>query len=243
MKLHSGEEFDANLIGSDANADIAILKINTNKMLKPINISNSDDIKIGDKVLAIGDPYGIGISVSGGIISATGRDYGNPYLELIQTDAAINPGNSGGALINENGNLIGINTKIFSRTGAYQGLGFAIPSNNIVQISSEIIQYGKIRSGWIGNFRVAPIRLRINNKSINGLKIVEIDSIGPHYEKGVNINDVIIQINNSEGNWKNLTSSLKFAGLGNDISFELLKTDNTFKTIKIKSIEIKELAR
>ena len=243
VKLHSGEEFDANLIGSDANADIAILKINTNKMLKPINISNSDDIKIGDKVLAIGDPYGIGISVSGGIISATGRDYGNPYLELIQTDAAINPGNSGGALINENGNLIGINTKIFSRTGAYQGLGFAIPSNNIVQISSEIIQYGKIRSGWIGNFRVAPIRLRINNKSINGLKIVEIDSIGPLYEKGVNINDVIIQINNSEGNWKNLTSSLKFAGLGNDISFELLKTDNTFKTIKIKSIEIKELAR
>ena len=75
------------------------------------------------------------------------------------------------------------------------------------------------------------------------MKIVEIDSIGPLYEKGVNINDVIIQINNSEGNWKNLTSSLKFAGLGNDISFELLKTDNTFKTIKIKSIEIKELAR
>ena len=121
VKLHSGEEFDANLIGSDANADIAILKINTNKMLKPINISNSDDIKIGDKVLAIGDPYGIGISVSGGIISATGRDYGNPYLELIQTDAAINPGNSGGALINENGNLIGINTKFFLELGPIKG--------------------------------------------------------------------------------------------------------------------------
>jgi S1-C subfamily serine protease len=150
VKLHSGEEFDANLIGSDANADIAILKINTNKMLKPINISNSDDIKIGDKVLAIGNPYGIGISVSGGIISATGRDYGNPYLELIQTDAAINPGNSGGALINENGNLIGINTKIFSRTGAYQGLGFAIPfkqySSNIIRDNS--IRKNKIRMDW-----------------------------------------------------------------------------------------------
>jgi S1-C subfamily serine protease len=243
VKLHSGEEFDANLIGSDANADIAILKINTNKMLKPINISNSDDIKIGDKVLAIGNPYGIGISVSGGIISATGRDYGNPYLELIQTDAAINPGNSGGALINENGNLIGINTKIFSRTGAYQGLGFAIPSNNIVQIASEIIQYGKIRSGWIGNFRVAPIRLRMNNKLINGLRILEIDSVGPLYEKGASVNDVIIQINNDEGSWKNLTSSLKFASLGNNISFELLKTNNTFETIEIKSTEIKELAR
>ena len=243
VKLHTGEEFDANLIGADVNADIAVLKINSNSLLKPINVSNSDDLKIGDKVLAIGNPYGIGISVSSGIISATGRDYGNPYLELIQTDAAINPGNSGGALINENGNLIGINTKIFSRTGAYQGLGFAIPSNNIVQIASEIIQYGEIRSGWIGNFRVAPIRLRLNNNLINGLRIVEIDSVGPLYEKGASVNDVIIRINNNEGSWKNLTSSLKFAGLGNNISFEIFSSNNTFKSIEIESSEIKELTR
>ena len=243
VKLHTGEEFDANLIGADANADIAVLKINSNTLLKPINVSNSDDLKIGDKVLAIGNPYGIGISVSSGIISATGRDYGNPYLELIQTDAAINPGNSGGALINENGNLIGINTKIFSRTGAYQGLGFAIPSNNIVQIASEIIQYGEIRSGWIGNFRVVPIRLRLNNNLINGLRIVEIDSVGPLYEKGASVNDVIIRINNNEGNWKNLTSSLKFAGLGNNISFEIFSSDNNFKSIEIESSEIEELTR
>jgi len=243
VKLHTGEEIDANLIGADVNADIAVLKINSNSVLKPINVSNSDDLKIGDKVLAIGNPYGIGISVSSGIISATGRDYGNPYLELIQTDAAINPGNSGGALINENGNLIGINTKIFSRTGAYQGLGFAIPSNNIVQIASEIIQYGEIRSGWIGNFRVAPIRLRLNNNLINGLRIVEIDSVGPLYEKGASINDVIIRINNNEGSWKNLTSSLKFAGLGNNISFEIFSSNNTFKSIEIESSEIEELTR
>ena len=243
VKLHTGEEFDANLIGADVNADIAVLKINSNSVLKPINVSNSDDLKIGDKVLAIGNPYGIGISVSSGIISATGRDYGNPYLELIQTDAAINPGNSGGALINENGNLIGINTKIFSRTGAYQGLGFAIPSNNIVQIASEIIQYGEIRSGWIGNFRVAPVRLRLNNNLINGLRIVEIDSVGPLYEKGASVNDVIIRINNNEGSWKNLTSSLKFAGLGNNISFEIFSNNNTFKSIEIESSEIEELTR
>ena len=243
VKLHTGEEIDANLIGADVNADIAVLKINSNSVLKPINVSNSDDLKIGDKVLAIGNPYGIGISVSSGIISATGRDYGNPYLELIQTDAAINPGNSGGALINENGNLIGINTKIFSRTGAYQGLGFAIPSNNIIQIASEIIQYGEIRSGWIGNFRVAPIRLRLNNNLINGLRIVEIDSVGPLYEKGASVNDVIIRINNNEGSWKNLTSSLKFAGLGNNISFEIISSNNTFKSIEIESSEIKELTR
>ena len=243
IKLNDGQELDAKIIGGDANADIAVLKIQSNEELKPINISDSNDLKIGDKVLAIGNPYGIGISVSSGIISATGRDYGNPYLELIQTDAAINPGNSGGALINENGNLIGINTKIFSRTGGFQGLGFAIPSNNIVQIASELIQYGKIRSGWIGNFRVSPIRLNIKNNLVDGLRIVEIDNYGPLFEKGIGINDIIISINGSKGEWKNLTSSLKFASLGNNIVFEILTSDSKYKTIEIKSSEIKELTR
>ena len=243
IKLNDGQELDAKIIGGDANADIAVLKIQSNEELKPINISDSSGLKIGDKVLAIGNPYGIGISVSSGIISATGRDYGNPYLELIQTDAAINPGNSGGALINENGNLIGINTKIFSRTGGFQGLGFAIPSNNIVQIASELIQYGKIRSGWIGNFRVSPIRLNIKNNLVNGLRIVEIDNYGPLFEKGIGVNDVIISINGSKSDWKNLTSSLKFSSLGNDIIFEILTNDNKYKTIEIKSSEIKELTR
>jgi len=243
IKLNNGQEFDAKIIGGDINADIAVLKIQSSEELKPINISDSDDLKIGDKVLAIGNPYGIGISVSSGIISATGRDYGNPYLELIQTDAAINPGNSGGALINENGNLIGINTKIFSRTGGFQGLGFAIPSNNIVQIASELIQYGKIRSVWIGNFRVSPIRLNINNSFISGLRMVEIDNYGPLFEKGININDVIISINGNKSDWENLTSSLKFAGLGNNIIFEILTSDNKYKTIEIESDNIKGLAR
>jgi len=243
IKLNDGQEFDAKIIGGDANADIAVLKIQSNEELKPINISDSGDLKVGDKVLAIGNPYGIGISVSSGIISATGRDYGNPYLELIQTDAAINPGNSGGALINENGNLIGINTKIFSRTGGFQGLGFAIPSNNIVRIASELIQFGKIRSSWIGNFRVSPIRLNIKNNLVNGLRIVEIDNYGPLFEKGTGVNDIIISINGGKGDWKNLTSSLKFASLGNNIIFEILTNDNKYKTIEIKSSEIKELTR
>ena len=243
VKLNNGQEYEANLIGGDRNADIAILKINTTNSLKPIKISDSNDLKIGDKVLAIGNPYGIGISVSSGIVSATGRDYGNPYLELIQTDAAINPGNSGGALINENGNLIGINTKIFSRTGAYQGLGFAIPSNIVVQIASELIKYGKIRSGWIGNFRVAPIRIILENKFVNGLRIVEIDNYGPLFEKGVKINDIIIKINGEQSNWNTLTSSLKFASLGNDIKFNVLTSNNKSKIIVISSKEIMELAR
>ena len=94
IRLKDGEAFDVKVVGVDRDADIAVLKISTELDLKPINIADSQNLKVGDKVLAIGNPYGIGISVSTGIISATGRDYGNPYLELIQTDAAINPGNS-----------------------------------------------------------------------------------------------------------------------------------------------------
>ena len=201
--------------------------------LKPINIADSQNLKVGDKVLAIGNPYGIGISVSTGIISATGRDYGNPYLELIQTDAAINPGNSGGALINENGNLVGINTKIFSRTGAYQGLGFAIPSNKVVQIASELIEYGKVRTMWIGNFRVTSVRININNVILNGLQIIEIDQLGPLYEKGVRANDIIVEINKDSGSWNNLTKSLRFATLGDDIKLKLLTKNNEYKLVEI----------
>ena len=160
VKLDNGKNYSANIIGIDKNADIAVLKIATEDDLTPISFADSDTLMVGDKVLAIGNPYGIGTSVTSGIISATGRDYGNPYLQLIQTDAAINPGNSGGALINENGNLIGINSKIFSKTGAYQGIGFAIPSNLVVQISTQLIRHGKVKSLWIGNFRVAKVMYR-----------------------------------------------------------------------------------
>ena len=199
----------------------------------PINFANSENLRVGDKVLAIGNPYGIGISVSNGIISATGRDYGNPYLQLIQTDAPINPGNSGGALINENGNLIGINSKIFSRTGAYQGIGFAIPSNLVVQTATQLIRFGKVKTMWIGNFRVAKVRLQNNNKIINGLRIVEMEESGPLYEQGIKTRDTIIKINGEEANWNNLRSSLIFATLGENIKLEILVNDNEVITIKI----------
>jgi len=241
VRLNNGKNYAASVIGIDDNTDIAVLKITSSDKLNPINIADSENIKIGDRVLAIGNPYGIGISVSNGIISATGRDYGNPYLQLIQTDAAINPGNSGGALINENGNLVGINSKIFSKTGAYQGIGFAIPSNLVVQIVSELIQYGKIRTTWIGNFRVARVRVNLENKIINGLRIVEIESFGPLYEKGVRTNDIIFEINDEEGTWSNLTKSLRFAGLGNDIALKLSSGDKDFKVIKITSDQTKKI--
>ena len=241
VRLKNGKNYSANIIGIDNNTDIAVLKIITDDKLNSIEIADSENIKVGDQVLAIGNPYGIGISVSNGIISATGRDYGNPYLQLIQTDAAINPGNSGGALINENGNLVGINSKIFSKTGAYQGIGFAIPSNLVVQIVSELIQFGKIRATWIGNFRVVRIRVNLNNKIINALKVIEIDNFGPLYEKGVRVNDIILEINEEEGTWSNLTKSLRFAGLGNDIQLKVSSENSSIKVIDISADQTKKI--
>ena len=241
VRLNNGKNYQATIIGIDKNTDIAVLKIASNDKLNPIDIADSENLRIGDRVLAIGNPYGIGISVSNGIISATGRDYGNPYLQLIQTDAAINPGNSGGALINENGNLIGINSKIFSKTGAYQGIGFAIPSNLIVQIASELIQYGKIRTTWIGDFRVIRIRVNFENKIVNALRIVEIGKFGPLYEQGVRADDIIIEINEDEGTWINLTKSLRFAGLGNDIKLRLFSKNGDEKLIEITPDQTKRI--
>ena len=232
VKLNNGNNYPAAIIGIDKNADIAVLKINTDEELSPIDIADSNNLRIGDKVLAIGNPYGIGISVSNGIISATGRDYGNPYLQLIQTDAAINPGNSGGALINENGNLIGINSKIFSRTGAYQGIGFAIPSNLVVQIATQLIRFGKVKSLWIGNFRVAKVKLNSNDKIINGLKIIEMEDLGPLYKKGIRVNDIIIGVNDGNGSWKNLIQSLRFATLGENLKLKIFTTSNELLTLE-----------
>ncbi len=242
VKLNNGNQYDAKIIGADRNSDIAILKIITTEILNPINFADSKNLKIGDKVLAIGNPYGIGISVSSGIVSATGRDYGNPYLELIQTDAAINPGNSGGALINENGNLIGINTKIFSKTGAYQGIGFAIPSDKVIQIASEIIKYGKVRNVWIGNFRVTRIRFEIDqNLLINGLQIVEMENEGPLFKKGVGVGDVIYGVNGKDATWKNLTQFLSLAAPGDSIHLEIFTERKQTKVVEIKTSAIKEI--
>ena len=226
----NGEMSEGVLVGKDIDSDIAVIKTDVAFEMLPIEVGNSADVRIGDKVLAIGNPYNIGLSVTSGIISATGRDYGNPYLELIQTDAAINPGNSGGALVNEEGYLVGINTKIYSQSGSYEGLGFAIPSEKVFQAASELIKYGKVRNAWIGNFRVRPIRLSSNNQLL-ALEIIEIGDTGPLIEAGVVKGDLITSINNGAGSWNNLTQALKLAFPGDNIDLEVLNTDNSNKLL------------
>ncbi len=228
---NNGEISEGILVGQDNDSDIAVIKTDVNFPMVQVEIGNSSEVRVGDKVLAIGNPYNIGLSVTSGIISATGRDYGNPYLELIQTDAAINPGNSGGALINEEGYLIGINTKIYSKTGSYEGLGFAIPSEKVFQIASELIKFGKVRNAWIGNFRVKPIRLENN---LMALEIIEIGSDGPLIAAGINQGDIIIKINNKPSTWNNLTQSLKLAFPGDIIDLEVLN-DGVQKLLSIKT--------
>ncbi|MGA9221594.1 MAG: trypsin-like peptidase domain-containing protein, partial [Pseudomonas graminis] len=151
VALKDGRETIAKVVGSDPETDLAVLKIDL-KNLPSITLGRSDAIRIGDVALAIGNPFGVGQTVTMGIISATGRNQLglNTYEDFIQTDAAINPGNSGGALVDANGNLTGINTAIFSKSGGSQGIGFAIPTKLALEVMKSIIEHGQVIRGWLG---------------------------------------------------------------------------------------------
>ena len=151
VALADGRDIPAKLVGADPETDLAVLKVDL-KNLPAMTFGSSDNIKIGDVVLAIGNPFGVGQTVTMGIISAVGRSHLgiNTFENFIQTDAAINPGNSGGALIDVSGNLIGINSAIYSRSGGNQGIGFTIPVSLAKKVMEQIIQSGAVTRGWIG---------------------------------------------------------------------------------------------
>ena len=239
VEFNDGEITEAILIGADKYSDIAVLKITGFKDLNPIDPAESSNIRVGDEVLAIGNPFGVGKTVTSGIISATGRDYGNPYLELLQTDAAINPGNSGGALLNEEGNLIGINSSIYSKTGTYSGIGFAIPSEKVIQVASELIKFGKVRNSWIGDFQVRQIRLNLSNNLVPALSIIKIDDTSgianPLELNGISEGEIILKINDLPATWTNLTTALKLTFPGDEILFEIYGKDKN-KEVLVKTI-------
>ena len=152
VKLNSGEEYIAKVIGTDEETDVAVLKIETGKDLPFINFADSEKAKVGDWVLAIGSPFGLARTVTAGIISQTKREtpYASVFQKFIQTDAAINRGNSGGPLVDMNGEVVGINSQIATSTGDYNGIGFALPSNEAAYVYKQILQNGKVRRGYLG---------------------------------------------------------------------------------------------
>ncbi|MGZ5089118.1 MAG: trypsin-like peptidase domain-containing protein, partial [Usitatibacter sp.] len=156
VTLADGRVLPGKIVGTDPDTDLAVVRV-AQSGLTPITFGISEQAKVGDIVLAIGDPFSVGQTVTMGIISATGREINStPFGSFIQTDAAINPGNSGGALVDANGNLIGINTLIFSRSGGYQGIGFAIPVSLAKRVMEQIIETGSVTRGWFG-VEVAPV--------------------------------------------------------------------------------------
>ena len=191
VTLADGKEFPAELVGADANTDIAVIKINT-KGLKPAAFTSIENVKIGQIAIALGSPFGLQKSVTMGVISALGRDIpalGDtiPMVGLLQTDATINPGNSGGPLVNSTGQVMGINTIIFSPSGASAGVGFAIQSDIAVNIARQIIEFGKARIPFIG------VEMGLNNTEIKGVYINKVTKGYPAEKAGLAAGDIITE--------------------------------------------------
>lgn len=200
VALKDGRETLARLIGSDPETDLAVLKIDLQN-LPAITLGRSDQIQIGDVTLAIGNPFGVGQTVTMGIISATGRNQLglNTYEDFIQTDAAINPGNSGGALVDANGNLIGINTAIFSKSGGSQGIGFAIPVKLAREVMKAIIERGQVIRGWLGievQALTPELAESFGLQGRAGILVAGVYRGGPAQQAGLQPGDLILSIGN-----------------------------------------------
>ncbi len=198
VALSNGKTYPAKVVGADPETDLAVLKINATK-LPAITFGHSDNLRVGDWVLAIGNPFGVGQTVTNGIVSALGRSHLgiNTFENFIQTDAAINPGNSGGALIDAAGDLIGINSAIYSRTGGSQGIGFAIPVNTAKQEMEQIIKNGGVTRGWVG-IEVQDLSPELAEsfslKSTEGALIAGVLKGGPADAAGVKPGDILLAV-------------------------------------------------
>ena len=198
VMLTDGRKAKARIVGTDPDSDVAVLKIELDK-LPSITFGSTDNLQVGDVVLAIGNPFGVGQTVTSGIISALGRSQLgiNTFENFIQTDAAINPGNSGGALVDANGNLLGINTAIYSRSGGSLGIGFAIPVSTARQVMESLIKDGMVTRGWIG---VEPrdltpeIAATFNLPVKEGVLITGVLQNGPASEGGLRPGDVVLKV-------------------------------------------------
>jgi serine protease Do len=200
VKMHGDEtEYRARVVGTDSETDIAVIKIETKKPLVPVQMGNSEGLAVGDWAVAIGSPFGLEATVTAGIVSATGRDLpdAKAFQHFIQTDAAINPGNSGGPLLNIRGEVIGVNTMIATRSGGYEGIGFALPSNMAVKVYNDIIRSGRVVRGSIGiRWRKTENRETLQAFGLDhGVLVEEAPKQLPAGRAGVKEGDVIVSLN------------------------------------------------
>lgn len=203
VTLNNNHTYPATLVGTDPATDVALIKIEE-KGLPVVPIADSDKLRLGEWVLAIGSPYDLRSTITAGIVSAKGRSMPNTTGEFkiesfIQTDAAVNPGNSGGALVNKEGQLVGVNTAIISQTGSYSGYSFAVPSNIVKRIADDLMNYGTVHRAMLG-ISMAPITEEIANNlklsSVNGVYITEIMKDSAAESAGLKVGDVLVEIGN-----------------------------------------------
>ncbi len=231
VSLDNNKTYKASLVGTDPNTDVAVIKIDANN-LPYLPFGNSDDVALGEWVLAIGNPYNIGTTVTSGIVSAKGRDLkGNKRIDnFIQTDAVVNPGNSGGALLDTRGELIGINTMIFSMNGSYIGYSFAIPSNIVKKVVDDILEYGSIQKGVLGikgaelNGEIAK---KLNIDQTEGVYVYEIEPNTGAAKSGLDVGDIIIKLDNIKvATMSDLMGYLKTKRPGDKIKVVALRDSN-----------------
>ncbi|NML47724.1 trypsin-like serine protease [Ramlibacter sp. G-1-2-2] len=232
VALNDSRKARARIIGTDPETDLAILKVNLDR-LPVITLGNSDALQVGDQVLAIGNPFGVGQTVTSGIVSALGRNQLgiNTFENFIQTDAAINPGNSGGALVDVNGNLMGINTAIYSRSGGSMGIGFAIPVSTAKLVLEGIVKDGVVTRGWIG---VEPADLSpelmetFGVKAKKGVLITGVLQNGPAAQAGVRPGDVVTAVGGKDvANVSELLSTVAALKPGNATPFKLQRREES----------------
>jgi Do/DeqQ family serine protease len=198
----NNDEYEAELIGADPTTDIALLKIEGNALTK-VDVANSDEVRLGQWVLAVGNPFNLTSTVTAGIISAKGRDINiideqSAIESFLQTDAAVNPGNSGGALVNTAGELVGINTAISSRSGSFEGYSFAVPANLMLKVVNDLKEYGRVQRAFIGinyNEVTAALSEELNLEVNKGVYVANVISEGAADDAGITKGDVIINVN------------------------------------------------
>jgi len=244
ISLFDGEILEAEIIGSDAATDIALLKVEAAGLVD-MPIGNSEAVRVGDFVLAIGNPFGLGHTVTSGIVSALGRTgiSRNGYEDFIQTDASINPGNSGGALVNMRGELVGINSAIISRSGGNVGIGFAVPTEIASSVMRQILDFGEVRRGLLGvtiSGIDAEVAEALNASVDSGALITMIEPGSAAEDSGLHVDDIIVAVNDKKiSDASELRNAIGLMGSGEDINIRYIrdgKTRNVKATLGQQSV-------